>query len=67
MMIVFMPVAGHGFFGLSFGIAAPIATLVLHLVFGAVLGAVYASTRSAAAIANIPRQSRIGAKIRCLP
>jgi hypothetical protein len=46
MMIVFMPVAGRGFFGLSLGIAAPIATFVLHLVFGAVLGAVYASTRS---------------------
>lgn len=53
MMIVFMPVAGHGFFGLSLGIAAPVATFMLHLVFGAVLGAVYASTRSSAAIDNV--------------
>ena len=53
MMIVFMPVAGHGFFGLSLGIAVPVATFVLHLVFGAVLGAVYASTRSSAAIDNV--------------
>ena len=43
MMIVFMPVAGHGFFGLSLGIAAPLATFAQHLVFGAVLGAVYAA------------------------
>jgi uncharacterized membrane protein YagU involved in acid resistance len=49
IMIVFMPVAGHGFFGLSLGIAAQVATFALHLVFGAVLGAVYASTRSSAA------------------
>lgn len=41
MMIVIMPMAGAGLFGLGLGIAAPIATLVLHLVFGAVLGAVY--------------------------
>ncbi len=53
MMIVFMPVAGHGFFGLSLGIAAPVATFALHLVFGAVLGAVYASTRSSAAINDV--------------
>ena len=53
MMIVFMPVAGHGLFGLSLGIAVPGATLVLHLVFGAVLGAVYASTRGPAAIDDI--------------
>ena len=53
MMIVFMPVAGHGFFGLSLGIAAPVATFMQHLVFGAVLGAVYADTRSSAAIDNV--------------
>jgi uncharacterized membrane protein YagU involved in acid resistance len=53
MMIVFMPVAGHGFFALSLGIAVPIATFALHLVFGAVLGAVYASTRSAAAVEDV--------------
>lgn len=53
MMIVFMPLAGHGFFGLSLGIAVPVATFVLHLVFGAVLGAVYESTRSSAAIDDV--------------
>lgn len=41
MMIIPMPLAGAGLFGLKIGIAAPIATLVLHIIFGAVLGAVY--------------------------
>jgi uncharacterized membrane protein YagU involved in acid resistance len=53
MMLVFMPLAGHGFFGLGIGWVAPAATLVLHLVYGTVLAAVYASTRSAAAIDDI--------------
>jgi hypothetical protein len=38
MMIVFMPLAGHGLFALSLGPQATVATLVLHLVYGAVLG-----------------------------
>ena len=42
MMIVFMPLGGHGLFALSLGPQALIATLVLHLVYGAVLGVVYA-------------------------
>lgn len=41
MMIIPMPMAGAGLFGLDLGIGAPIATLILHIVFGAVLGAVY--------------------------
>lgn len=41
MMIMVMPMAGAGFFGMSFGIMAPMMTLVLHVIFGAVLGAVY--------------------------
>jgi len=41
MMIILMPLAGAGLFGLQMGIAAPVATLVLHIIFGAVLGAVY--------------------------
>ncbi len=53
MMLVFMPLAGHGFFGLAIGWRAPVATLILHLVFGAVLGSVYASTRSSAAIDDV--------------
>ena len=42
MMIVFMPLAGHGPFARSLGPQAAVATLVLHLVYGAVLGVVYA-------------------------
>jgi hypothetical protein len=53
MMLVFMPLAGHGFFGLGLGWMAPAATLVLHLIYGAVLAAVYASIGSAAAIDDI--------------
>lgn len=41
MMIMVMPMAGAGLFGIHLGMGAPIATLVLHWVFGAVLGAVY--------------------------
>lgn len=41
MMIMPMPMAGAGFFGMLLGIEAPIATLMLHLIFGAVLGGTY--------------------------
>lgn len=41
MMIMVMPMAGAGLFGLAFGIMAPMMTLALHLVFGAVLGGVF--------------------------
>lgn len=41
MMVVLMPMAGAGLFGLNLGIAAPIMTLMLHLIFGAILGAYY--------------------------
>jgi len=41
MMVMVMPMAGAGFFGLSLGIMAPVMTLMLHLVYGAVLGGVY--------------------------
>lgn len=41
MMIIIMPMAGAGLFGLSLGMMAPIATLVLHWIYGAVLGGVY--------------------------
>ncbi|WP_242140629.1 DUF6789 family protein [Sphingomonas sp. TREG-RG-20F-R18-01] len=44
MMIMIMPMAGAGLFGLNLGIAAPIMTLMLHMIFGAVLGAVYKAT-----------------------
>jgi uncharacterized membrane protein YagU involved in acid resistance len=41
MMIMIMPMAGAGLFGIHLGLGAPIATLVLHWVFGTVLGAVH--------------------------
>lgn len=41
MMLVVMPMAGAGLFGMAFGIIAPVMTLVLHVVFGAVLRAVF--------------------------
>lgn len=42
MMLIFMPVAGAGFFGLAIGLPVIVATLVLHLIWGAVLGLSYA-------------------------
>lgn len=41
MMVMLMPMAGAGFFGMSMGVMAPMMTLVLHLIFGAVLGWTY--------------------------
>jgi len=41
MMVLVMPMAGAGLFGLHIGLAAPIAALVLHWVFGAALGGAY--------------------------
>lgn len=43
MMVVVMPMAGAGLFGVNLGMVAPVITLLLHMVFGAVLGGVYAS------------------------
>ena len=41
MMIIMMPMAGAGLFGMKLGIMAPMMTLVLHLIFGATLGWIY--------------------------
>lgn len=41
MMVVVMPMAGAGLFGLALSPMAPVATLVLHVIYGAVLGFVY--------------------------
>ena len=41
MMLMLMPMAGAGLFGMKMGLMAPMMTLVLHLIFGAVLGSVY--------------------------
>jgi len=47
-MVVMMPMAGAGLFGLNLGIGmmAAVMTLILHIVFGAVLGLVFASLHS---------------------
>ncbi|GAC1578394.1 MAG: hypothetical protein NVS3B5_11040 [Sphingomicrobium sp.] len=41
MMIMVLPMAGAGIFGMTLGIMAPIMTLMLHVIFGAVLGWTY--------------------------
>lgn len=41
MMVVFMPVAGAGFFALGLGTPVAVATLGLHLVYGLILGAAF--------------------------
>ncbi len=41
MMIVLMPMAGAGLFGINLGLIAPIMTLMMHVIFGLVLGATY--------------------------
>lgn len=43
MMVVVMPMAGGGFFGIKFGMMGIGMTLMLHIVFGAVMGLVAAS------------------------
>lgn len=41
MMLLVMPMAGAGMFGMSMGMMAPVMTLMLHVIFGAVLGFSY--------------------------
>ena len=41
MMMVVMPMAGAGWFGLGLGVMAPVVTLALYVVFGLVLGTIY--------------------------
>ncbi|SOC31039.1 DUF6789 family protein [Thalassospira xiamenensis] len=41
MMIMAMPMAGAGLFGLKLGMMAPIMTLVLHIIWGLVLGSIF--------------------------
>jgi len=52
MMIMVMPMAGAGLFGLHLGFGAPIATLVLHWVFGAVPGITFDKLMSSHLIAT---------------
>jgi hypothetical protein len=49
MMILVMPLAGAGLFGLTLGVLAPVMTLVLHLIFGAVMGVTYGAMTTHAA------------------
>lgn len=53
MMVMLMPMAGAGLFGMNMGLMAPMMTLVLHLVFGAVLGWVYGKLVSDASGAGL--------------
>lgn len=41
MMLLVMPMAGAGMFGMTMGMMAPVMTLMLHVIFGAVLGFSY--------------------------
>lgn len=41
MMLLVMPMAGAGLFGMNMGMMAPVMTLMLHVIFGAVLGYTY--------------------------
>lgn len=41
MMILPMPMAGAGLFGMALGMMAPVMTLILHIIWGAVLGIVF--------------------------
>jgi len=41
MMLMLMPMASAGLFGMNLGIMAPMMTFALHVIFGAVLGASY--------------------------
>ncbi|MDH1932827.1 DUF6789 family protein [Pseudomonas sp. GD03696] len=41
MMILPMPMAGAGLFGMKLGMMAPVMTLMMHLIWGAALGFVY--------------------------
>ncbi len=49
MMIMLMPMAGAGAFGLKMGMMAPVATLMLHWVYGIVLGWVYGARQGSGA------------------
>lgn len=48
MMILVMPMAGAGLFGMQMGMMASIATFLMHVVYGAVLGGIYGAVASEA-------------------
>lgn len=41
VMVMVMPLAGAGYFGMDLTLLEPIVTFIYHLIYGAVLGAVY--------------------------
>jgi uncharacterized membrane protein YagU involved in acid resistance len=41
VMLMVMPLAGAGYFGMQMSLPAPMVTLVLHMTYGAVLGIAY--------------------------
>lgn len=45
VMLVIMPLAGEGLFGVGLSIATPTLTLFLHWVYGAVLGTTYGAMK----------------------
>lgn len=53
MMLLVMPMAHAGLFGILLGMMAPIMTLMLHLIYGAVLGFAYGSSADRIAAANM--------------
>ncbi len=50
MMVLVMPLAGAGLFGLKLGLMAPVATLVLHIIYGAVLGVAFRALNAPRAV-----------------
>ncbi len=52
MMLMVMPMAGAGLFGLSMGMTAPVMTLMLHAIYGAVLGIVFGKLGSDVVLAE---------------
>lgn len=51
MMLIPMPMAGAGLFGMKMGMMAPAMTLVLHVIWGAVLGTTFGGLSRSAATA----------------
>jgi len=43
MMLIPLPMAGAGLFGMKMGLMAPMMTLMLHLIWGAVFGVTFAA------------------------
>ena len=52
MMLMVMPMAGAGLFGLNMGMMAPVMTLMLHAIYGAVLGIAFGKLGSDVVLAE---------------